>query len=154
MADSVREKILENLKTTLSGISVAGGYENDVASVQRWRQRGNPLKDVPCIVVVAGPEEKKKGPNPLVTVHFKVFLELYVRQDELDNSATDAILNSLLKDIEKALYLDITRSNNAQDTDIQDIVPFGADVGNGHSGLVIGVEILYRHHETNSALAA
>jgi hypothetical protein len=154
MPSSVRELILSNLETVLSGITTVGGYENDIASVQRWKQRGNPLKDVPCIIVTAGPEDKKKGPNPLVTARLKVYLELYSRQDETDANATDTILNSILKDIEKALYADVTRGGVAVDTDVQEVVPFGAEVGNGHSGLIIGVEILYRHLATNPAQAA
>jgi hypothetical protein len=154
MPVSVREAILSDIETVLSGIGIANGFENDVASVQRWKQRGNPLKDVPCIVITAGPEEKKKGPNPLITARLKVYLELYTRQDEGDASATDTVLNSILKDIEKALYADVTRGGKAVDTDIQEVIPFGAEVGNGHAGLIIGVEILYRHLADNSAQAA
>lgn len=154
MPASVRESILSGIETVLGGIRITNGYENDVASVQRWKQRGNPLKDVPCIVITAGPEEKKKGPNPLVTARLKVYLELYTRQDETDSSATDTLLNSILKDIEKALYTDVTIGNKAVDTDVQEVIPFGAEVGNGHAGLIIGVEILYRHLADNPAQAA
>lgn len=154
MPVSVRESILGGIETVLGGIRITNGYENDVASVQRWKQRGNPLKDVPCIVITAGPEEKKKGPNPLITARLKVYLELYTRQDEGDSAATDTLLNSILKDIEKALYADVTRGGKAVDTDIHEVVPFGAEVGNGHAGLIIGVEILYRHLADNSAQAA
>lgn len=154
MSVSVRESILNNLETVLTGITTVAGYENNIASVQRWKQRGNPLKDVPCIVITAGPEEKKKGPNPLITARLKVYLELYTRQDEGDSTATDTFLNSILKDIEKALYADVTRAGKAVDTDIQEVIPFGAEVGNGHAGLIVGVEILYRHLADNSAQAA
>ena len=54
---TVRENILENLRTSLAVITTANGYHNDIQSVQRWRQQGNSLVAVPCIVINAGPED-------------------------------------------------------------------------------------------------
>ena len=110
---TVRESILENLRTTLEQITEANGYHNDIASVQRWRQSGNSLLNVPCIVINAGPEEKEPVPNPFTTCRFTVYLDVWMRQDQSDPQPTDALLNSLLGDIEKALMVDYTRGGFA-----------------------------------------
>ena len=121
---TIRESILENLRTTLAEITAANGYHNDIASVQRWRQSGNSLLNIPCIVINAGPEEKDPIPNPFTTCRLTVYLDVWMRQDQSDPQPTDTLLNSLLGDIEKALMVDYTRGGFAKDTNIKSNVLF------------------------------
>jgi len=150
MGDTVREKIMEDIKTTLEGISKANGYNNDIASIQRWRQGGNPRLNVPCIVINAGPEEKDPVPNPLTTCRLTVNIDVWIRHDEDDvPGSTDTILNSLLGDVEKALMVDIKRGDYAVDTIIQRNIPFETAEGEPYAGIIVDVEIHYRHKITN-----
>ena len=103
---TIREQILENIKSTLENIRIANGYANDIASVQRWLQKGNTFRSVPCVIINAGPEEIEQTPNPLVTCRFTVYLDVFIRQEETDTVSTDAVLNGILGDIEKALMVD------------------------------------------------
>jgi len=144
---TVRESILENLRTTLSGITVANGYDNDIASVQRWRQSGNSLLNVPCIVINAGPEEKEPVPNHFTTCKVTVYLDVWMRQDAADPQATDTLLNSLLGDVEKALMQDITRGNFAKDTNIKSNVLFETLEGQPQAGIILELEIIYQHKQ-------
>jgi len=144
---TVRESILENLRTTLEQITVANGYHNDIVSVQRWRQSGNSLLNVPCIVINAGPEEKEPVPNPFTTCRFTVYLDVWMRQDAADLQPTDALLNSLLGDIEKALMVDYTRGGFAKDTNIKSNVLFETLEGQPQAGIVIELEIIYQHKQ-------
>lgn len=144
---TVRESILENLKTTLEAISIANGYHNDIASVQRWRQSGNSLLNVPCIVINAGPEEKTPEPNPFTTCRFTVYLDVWMRQDAADPQPTDSLLNSLLGDIEKALMVDYTRGGFAKDTNIKSNVLFETLEGQPQAGIIIELEIIYQHKQ-------
>jgi len=144
---TVRESILENLRTTLETILIANGYHNDIASVQRWRQSGNSLLNVPCIVINAGPEEKEPVPNPFTTCRFTVYLDVWMRQDASDLQPTDALLNSLLGDIEKALMVDYTRGGFAKDTNIKSNVLFETLEGQPQAGIVIDLEIIYQHKQ-------
>lgn len=144
---TVRESILENLKTTLETISTANGYHNDIASVQRWRQSGNSLLNVPCIVINAGPEEKEPNPNPFTTCRFTVYLDVWMRQDAGDLGSTDALLNSLLGDIEKVLMADYTRGGFAKDTNIKSNVLFETLEGQPQAGIIIELEIIYQHKQ-------
>lgn len=146
---TVRESILENLKTTLETISTANGYHNDIASVQRWRQSGNSLLNVPCIVINAGPEEKEPNPNPFTTCRFTVYLDVWMRQDAGDLEPTDALLNSLLGDIEKALMVDYTRGGFAKDTNIKSNVLFETLEGQPQAGIIIELEIIYQHKQND-----
>jgi len=146
---TVRESILENLKTTLETISVANGYHNDVASVQRWRQSGNSLILVPCIVINAGPEEKEPVPNPFTTCKFTIYLDVWIRQAQDDPQSTDMLLNSLLGDIEKALMIDYARGGYAKDTNIKSNVLFETLEGQPQAGIIIELEIVYQHKQND-----
>ena len=150
---TVRENILANIKSTLEGITPANGYENAIASVQRWDKRGNALRLVPCIVVSSGPEQKDPFPNPMFTCHLTVYLDVWVRQDSSDDQGTDSILSSLLGDIEKAIMADHTRGGFAKNTVMRSNVPFESVEGQPHAGLIIEIEVLYQHQQTNPAIS-
>lgn len=143
---TVRESILENLRTTLT--AVAG-----IASVQRWRQSGNSLLNVPCVVINAGPEEKNPTPNPFTTCRLTVYLDIWTRQDAGDPQATDTILNGLLGDIEKALMQDVTRGGFAKDTNIKSNVLFETLEGQPQTGVVMEIEIIYQHKQDDPEVA-
>ena len=150
---TVRENILANIKTTLEVITIGNGYDNTIASVQRWDKRGNPLRQVPCIVVSAGQEQKTPVPNPFFTCHLTVYLDVWVRQDAIDAVVTDSVLSSLLGDIEKAVMADYTRGGFAKDTVLHSSVPFESVEGQPHAGLIIEIEIVYQHKQGDPAVA-
>jgi hypothetical protein len=151
--DTVREKILDNIKATLDSVLVANGYDNDLSSVQRWKQNGNDLKDIPAVIVKAGPENTVDNKFPLTTCKMTVFLDLWIRENEDAANDTDEKLNSLLGDIKKALKVDITRGGFAVDTFIGSILPFEIVEGEPHAGLIIETEIHYRHRQTDPKVA-
>ena len=156
MADTVREKIFADLVTTLSGISTANGYDNNIASVQRWDMNGNNKVGVPAIIVNSGPEKNDDGKAyDLTHCLLTVFLELWVRQNEAESAAmpTDKLLNSLLGDIKKSLAEDVTRGGNAFDTEVTDVETFETVEGQQHAGLVVTIEIEYRHKQTDPKTA-
>jgi hypothetical protein len=151
--NSVRECILEELQNTLSAITKDNGYNNNIANVQRWRQRGNSLKEIPCIIINTGIETKEPGPFPLTTCKFSIQIDVWIRQSDDDERPTETLLNSLLVDIEKALMQDYTRGNKAQNTNLLSIAPFETVEGQPYAGLILEVEVLYRHLQTDPAVA-
>lgn len=154
MGDTVREKIMQNVETTLKTISKANGYNNDIASVQRWYQSGNTFSQVPCIVIYGGPEEKEQAPDPLITCRFLISIILCIRHDEEDiPGPTDAILNNLLGDIEKALMVDHKRGGYAVDTIPQSNDIFERIEGQPYAGIVVNVEIHYRHRTNDPEIS-
>jgi len=149
MSDSIRESILKNLKTTMQGITVANGYNYTIASVQRWESKGNNYQAVPCIVINSGPEDKEDGPEPQTTCRFTVFIEATHRQDDDSTESSDSIMSKLLVDIEKALTADITRGNYAENTKILGNIPFEVIEGQPAFGIIINLEIMYRHKNSD-----
>ncbi|MCK5161646.1 MAG: hypothetical protein KAQ99_08750 [Candidatus Aureabacteria bacterium] len=147
MSKTVREKILEDLETTLALIKTEEGYENDILSVQRWKQSGNSTVNVPCIIINGGSEPRSQHPNPLITCILKVYLDLWIRHDEEAAESTDTYINSLILDIENALMVDYTRGGYAQNTEIVNLDPFRGVEGNPHAGVTIEVDIKYRHEQ-------
>lgn len=150
---TVRERILANIKTTLEGVTVAGGYNNTLASVQRWKQSGNTFEEVPCVIVAAGPEQENEEPNPNVTCRLTVFLGIWTRQAESDPAASDTVLNSILGDIKKALRVDVTRGGYARDTNILSNEPFDSIEGQPDIGLMVVLEVRYQHLQTDPETA-
>jgi len=149
MPNTIRENIFQNIKSALSLISVANGFDNNIASVQQWDVNGNTLSAVPTIIVNSGPEDGSDNAYPLTTCSLKIFLTLWTRIDEGSGSAPDTVLNSLLGDIKRKLKEDIARGGNAVDTAITSVEPFDTIEGQGEVGLVITVEVKYRHAQIN-----
>jgi hypothetical protein len=146
---TIRENILANLKTVLSTISIANGYDNNIASVQRYLMHGNPLVNVPAIIITAGPERKAPNPNPLQTCHMTVFLEIWVTQAQSDTTPTDTVINSIYGDIEKAVMVDVTRGGNAIDNLVVGAVPFETIEGQPYAGLIIELDVEYQHNQND-----
>ena len=149
MPETVREKIFQNLESVLNQVKTLNGYDNDIQSVQRWRQNGNSLKDVPAIIISSGSESNEDKPLPLTTCNLTVFLDLWIRELESSTEGTEIKLNSLLGDVKKALKQDIKRGGNAVDTSFGDTLPFETAEGEPHAGLIIQVLIKYRHQQTD-----
>ncbi|MFH1385110.1 MAG: hypothetical protein ABIH47_09160 [Candidatus Omnitrophota bacterium] len=151
MADSTRELIFKNIKSILEAITVANGYNNDFTSetIQRWQQRGNTTRVVPCIIINAGPEEYQPAPSPYYTAKLTVYLDVWQRQQEGDTVPTDTLLNALLADVIKAILVDETRGGNAVDTDIVSCVPFETVEGQPMCGIIVELEIMYQFIPSN-----
>lgn len=146
MADSKRELILKNIKTSLEVITAANGYNNTLtaAQVQRWNQHDNPKVTMPTMIINAGPEEFDPNPNPYYTSRFDVTIEIWHRQDERSTDPTDELLGAALDDLLRAMLADVTRGGNAIDTNIVSATPFEVVKGAANCGIVTEFQIQYR----------
>ena len=151
MAQTIRDKVLSNLKTVLETITTANGYSNSLKKVSRWDQRSNPLSDTPCLTIALANESKEPEPNPLYTCRLTVLLEVWVCQKKSDPLSTDELLCSLLGDVEKCVMQDITRGGFAKDTDIKGSQPFEGVEGQPYAGIVVELEIEYEHNQLDPA---
>jgi len=148
---SIRESILENIKTVLQGIMTTAGYNNTIASVQRFKARGNDINAVPCVVVIAGPEDKEDHPDPQKTCTLTISLDIWLRDDDDETVNSDTRINSVLLDVEKALMLDYTRGGYAQETHLRQITPFVVIDGGANYGVQVEVEVIYKHSRLDPA---
>ena len=146
---SIREHIMENIKTTLAGVTVANGYANNIKNVQRWDMRGKASVDVPYITIAAGEEGMDPVPYPMFTCRLSVFIDVWIRQIEDDVVKTDTLLSSLVADIKKAMMLDATRGGYAKNTIPKTIIPFEPSEGCPEAGIVVEVEVVYQHRRDN-----
>lgn len=147
MAETVREKILQNIKTTLEGIKIANGYNFDFleSSVQRWSMHGNRMADLPMIIISPGNEEEKSVPLPHEECALSVYLDVFYVNDEVDVTPTDTYLSRLQGDIKKAILADHTRGGHAIDTNVLGTTPFETTEGQHYAGIIIELEIKYQH---------
>ncbi len=109
--ETVRERILQNIKTVLEGVTIANGYNFDFtpATVQRWSMHGNRMVDMPMVVISPGDEDESSLPNPFEECLLTLYLDMFFVNDENDPVPTDTYLNRLQGDIKKAILQDSTR---------------------------------------------
>jgi hypothetical protein len=145
--ETVRERILQNIKITLEGVTIANGYNFDFkpATVQRWSMHGNRMVDMPMVVISPGDEDESSSPNPFEECLLSVFLDVFFVNDENDPIPTDTYLNRLQGDVKKAILADATRGGDAIDTDVLGTTPFETTEAQPYAGIIIEVRIRYRH---------
>jgi len=149
--ETVRERILQNIKTVLEGVTIANGYNFDFtpATVQRWSMHGNRMVDMPMVVISPGDEDESSMPNPFEECLLTLYLDIFFVNDENDPVSTDTYLNRLQGDIKKAILQDSTRAGNAVDTDVLGTTPFETTEAQPYAGIIMEVRVRYRHLRTD-----
>ena len=152
LPETVRERILDNIRKTLVEISTRAGYYFDFneKTVQRWSMHGNRMIDLPMVVISPGDEEETSLLNGFEECVMSVYLDVFFINDENDEEfATDTYLSRLQGDIKKAIFIDYTRGGNAIDTDIAGTTPFETTEGQHYAGIIVELKIRYRHKRNN-----
>jgi len=149
--ETVRERILQNIKTVLEGVTIANGYNFDFtpATVQRWSMHGNRMVDMPMVVISPGDEDESSMPNPFEECLLTLYIDTFFVNDENDPVPTDTYLNRLQGDIKKAILQDSTRAGNAVDTDVLGTTPFETTEAQPYAGIIMEVRVRYRHLRTD-----
>jgi len=147
MADTIRELCLADLKTALEAIDGTGDYVNSVDSVQRWEQGGNEFAHDSIIIVGGADQSEEYGPDPLKSVTMNAEVDIWIRHNKTDFlGSTDSLISSWIGDAVRAIMDDYTRGGNAQQTDITGAIPFETVQGGDFAGVMLQVEIKYRHN--------
>jgi len=141
---SIREKILENLKTTFETISVANGYNLDVAKVSRDIVHPNRLSDsdIPAIFITGVRAIPAHMSYQKIRTQLLPVVTFYVSAATNEVAAT--LLEKLIQDIRKVLYVDITRGGNAE-TSLAGETRVDKGMLAPMAGGEIDLEIFYRH---------
>ena len=154
MADSIRELIIKNIKTTLEGITTGAVYNNTAASVQRFRQSGQSQVAFPMVIIREGAETSKDVPLGKITHHLIIDLLLIVVHDESsDARQSDEVMNSFLADVQKAMLADRTRGGHAVETNLQGSEPLDVEDAQRDIEQVVSFEVQYRHSATDPCVA-
>lgn len=112
MADSIAEKILANIKTTLEGITIAAGYNNTVQIVYRDPIAALDLQKYPAIFIAVGSDDTDPMAKSVAHRSLNFTLEIWIRpQKDISKS-----LESIRADVQKAMMVDPRRGTNAVNT--------------------------------------
>ena len=142
---SVREDVLADIKTTLEGISVANGYNHDVASVTRGEVSVTLLKVFPAITFDDVGESYDRKNNHSLHKELRVaVLGLLKVSKHMGDDAVRAAASSLLADIERALMQDRCRGGNAIDTLLQSNDIESSEATSPYAFVVLELLVKYR----------
>ena len=155
MADSIRERIVQNVVTTLKAISVSGGYKNDVPDDRVFRvtsiQNGT-LLEFPTIFVRWSDTPLTIWQNEIVDRQLTVTISIMVH----DSDPTDAVsemagnVETLIEDVQKAMEADVSRGSLAiSQEEVEIRQPRFSDVFEAHASTDLVYNIQYRVSRTN-----
>ena len=142
MGTPVRQSIIDNMYTVLSGISTSGGYKTNVTTVEIlgkvWAQVPQGLR--PWVGIFPRSTKYQYLPANRVRAVFRISLIAHVSAGTM--AAKREALNDLEDDIFEALNADTTRNLNAISTTI---VETETDEGDPESegSMVIDVDVAY-----------
>jgi hypothetical protein len=150
--DSIQEQLMKKVTAGLAEITQANGYDNTIASVQRYRASGIDLSLMPTILVKEGDCEPDLPGS--THVHLKRRLELFlvvaVRHDETtDPRSGGEILNSYIADIERRMAATPTWDGLAIMTDPPSYLEMEVDAETPHLARGMRLEIVYEHVRAN-----
>ena len=115
MADSIREKIRDNVMTTLATITTGNGYANTV-TVEARKQWGNDPADQKLVLWQLDPTEDSDAPLGDKQWEQPYAVLCFVVESETSSTAIDERINSLIADVQQVLMVDPHRGSLANDT--------------------------------------
>lgn len=126
MADTKADQILDNIVTTLEGLTIANGYSQDVGLVS-LKYKG--LKNVsasehPAIFILNMGEDLTPETNEEYSSEFNIWLACSFMPSAVDGDYITEY-NRLVGDIKKILLQDIRRGNSSfvETTLLRDVTP-------------------------------
>lgn len=147
---------MKHVQTTLEGITVENGYANTLRSVQRFRQDGQELANLPAAILIEGGDDVDlNGPLELTSRTMTVSVVLIQQQDtDVDAQSASELMNSLIADVQRAMQVDHRRGGVAIDTTESGIGDMNVDEGQPELVQTIGYRIAYRHLRNDPTEAA
>ena len=138
---------MKHVQATLAGITVENGYANTLRSVQRFRQDGQELANLPAAILIEGGDDVDlNGPLELTSRTMTVSVVLIQQQDtDVDAQSASELMNSLIADVQRAMQVDHRRGGVAIDTTESGIGDMNVDEGQPELVQTIGYRIAYRH---------
>lgn len=148
---------MKKIVTALSQITIANGYSNTIASVQRYHLSGVETAVVPTIVVKEGECTVELGQSvyPSVRRRMEVVLVPITRHDEVaDPRSGGEILNSLVADIERCVATNRTWDGFAIQTDPPNYLETELEAVEPHLSKGVRFEVIYEHVRTDPYVQA
>jgi hypothetical protein len=149
--ESIQEQIVKKIVAALGLITVAKGFDNTIASVQRLNQAGVDLAVVPTILVKEGDCTVELGQSiaPSILRRMELLAVVITRQDEtassLDLRSGGELVNSLVADVEKVIATNRTWDGLARQTDPPSYLEVEMDAETPHLARAVRFEVVYEH---------
>lgn len=121
---SIRGDIIDNIKTTLEGITVVNGYNQTVVLVEDSELKAPEdltVEQFPALFIIDGDETKKAGDVDSVECNIEIIISGYIRRS-LDTDDLQTLRRNLQNDVEKVLMVDETRGGKAISTQCTRII--------------------------------
>lgn len=142
MADTISERILQNVETTLTGITTGNGYSVTVQQVYRNTDASIMAVTFPYIDLPEPQEDSEDVPLGLTTKFMHLTLNLFISND---TSPANKVMNNFIGDVVKALLTDHTRGGLAVDTDVKAERVTSDETAEPFLQTSMSVDIHYRH---------
>lgn len=143
MPTSIREQIMASVATALGNVTTGNGYNNSLASVQRYLQSGLTVADVPTAVVNFEDERREQGPTDRVSCELRISVDIFAVHDEdTVTGSTATLVDTLAADCEKSIMQDPTRGGLALTFEVESVNPFQAESGS-LTGITLGLRCRY-----------
>lgn len=154
MADSVRERILQDVEATLRMVKTTNGYANTIAKVMRV-DFTNPFNGPFPLALIHEPDENytligSRGNDDVYQVDVNLEIGLWI---EKPGASKATPMNSLLADVKKALMVDRTRGELAISTRPSRVTMSVLDETMTPSAATVSWVISYRHLGSDPATA-
>jgi hypothetical protein len=155
-AETILDRILDLVKTSLAAISIANGDQTDVSGVYEAETiagyNRTPQDDFEVELFqgdeVRNVEFSAQGNPPLVAWDVPIQMSLIHRPSEDSTVAIRRVMNRFWADVIKALFADPQWSGLAINTEIGD-PENGWNDTDGYVAKIAAVTITYRHYENN-----
>jgi hypothetical protein len=149
----VKRAVFENLETTLAAITAGSDYYTSVARVTRIDSVPIELTEYPAIILTPSSTDYDP-PGDATTLaiagHYRIDATLVIRTR---TSAVDELEN-FIRDVHKAILVDITRGGIAIDTRLtSDRVFYPTDIEEPVALAELSIEIIYRTRRTDLNVA-
>ena len=154
MSTPIIELIAENIRTSVSGITVAAGYNQTLTGIRPKRANfmAECWKDLD-VIIVQGVVSKLTTAMGYTTWRQMFSLMAIVINSDDETDSIDTRCNQVRSDIEKKVMADIRRNSLALDTECLGGEPFITDDGT-MSGISIEISVDYRTKEDDPYSAA
>jgi len=156
MTDSVHEQILQKVVDYLATISIANGYQNDIASIQRPGVEGQTFVNMPLLYVADGEDAVQRDKRAGETIYrqMELFITVGARPTDLETRSGSAVLNSPCADVERCLMTDPTLGGLAVRIDNPDFMEAAFEDDRPHLAKAMRFTIDYRHKYRDPTVAA
>lgn len=154
MSDSVAERIMKHIQTTIESVTVDNGYANTIHVVQRIQQDGQDPVSGNGVHVIEGEDAVigtvLAGAFDVLDRRKHVDLVLIGQQDtEEDSRSASEVMNAIEVDVRKAMQVDYTRGGDAINTEESQAGELDIQTGMPELRRVLGYDIRYRHRRTD-----